>query len=338
MKTVDIYQVDAFTDVVFGGNPAGVVPDARGLDEDTMQKIAREMALSETAFVVDTRGKGPAGFEVRFFTPVAEVDLCGHATIGAFWLLAELGVITKENGPGRDIRGEENRNEKGDGKRGDNNGDGDEVRVYQMTKAGKLPVDILFGCGGAPARVMMTQNLPRIMGEPSRDEIRELERILGAPEGSITGFDGARPQVVSTGLPDLIVPVTSREALLSMRPNMARLADFCTKRGIISVHCFSLETLDPASTVHCRDFSPAVGIPEEAATGTASGATGAYLVLNRLIEVREPVTKIICEQGHVLKRPSLIHVEVASQAGEIASVRVGGSAVTMLRGRMVFGA
>ena len=68
MKTVDIYQVDAFTDVVFGGNPAGVVPDASGLSDDTMQKIAREMALSETAFIIDTRGKGEADFDVRFFT------------------------------------------------------------------------------------------------------------------------------------------------------------------------------------------------------------------------------------------------------------------------------
>lgn len=314
MKTVDIYQVDAFTDVAFGGNPAGVVPDATGLSEETMQKIAREMALSETAFITDTRGKGPADFDVRFFTPVAEVDLCGHATIGAFWLLAELGVIREGC-----------------------KGDGGEVRVHQLTKAGRLPVDILFGCEGAPSRVMMTQNLPEVVGRPSREELHELERILGAPEGCITGFEQATPQVVSTGLPDLIVPVTSREALLSMRPNMAAVADFCVRRGIISVHCFSLEPLDPASTVHCRDFSPAVGVPEESATGTASGATGAYLVLNRLIEVKEPVTKIMCEQGHVLKRPSLIHVEVASQSGEITSVRVGGSAVTVIRGSISVG-
>ncbi len=312
MKTIGIYQVDAFTDVVFGGNPAGVVPDATGLSEEIMQKIAREMALSETAFIIDTRGKGPADFEVRFFTPVAEVDLCGHATIGAFWLLAEMGII---EGKHRDAQ--------------------NEIRVHQLTKAGLLPVDISFGCEGTPSRVMMTQNLPQVVGQ--REELLELERILGAPQGCITGFERSSPQVVSTGLPDLIVPVTSREALLSMRPNMAAVADFCASRGIISLHCFSLETLDPESTVHCRDFSPAVGVPEESATGTASGATGSYLVLNRLIEVKEPVTKIICEQGHILKRPSLIHVEVASRAGEITSVRVGGSAVTVIKGSICRG-
>ncbi|MEX0974586.1 MAG: PhzF family phenazine biosynthesis protein [Bacillota bacterium] len=331
MKEVDIYQVDAFTDVIFGGNPAGVVPDATGLTEDVMQKIAREMALSETAFIIDRRGKSAAvcaccspdlrasratvtaDFDVRFFTPWNEVDLCGHATIGGFWLLAELGMIRLCDG---------------------------ETRVFQQTKAGLLPVDIAGGCEGTPARVMMTQNLPTVVMEPSHEEIEQLEGILGAPQGCVAGFvgpNGARavPQVITTGLPDLIVPVNSREALLSMRPNMAALIDFCNARKIISVHCFSLETLDPAATVHCRDFSPAVGVPEESATGTASGATGGYLVLNRLVPVKEPVTKIVCEQGHILKRPSIIHVEVESHGGQVTNVRVGGSAVTAIKGKVL---
>ena len=79
-------------------------------------------------------------------------------------------------------------------------------------------------------------------------------------------------------------------------------------------------------------FSPAVGVPEESATGTASGATGGYLVLNGLVEVKEPVTKIVCEQGHILRRPSTIHVEVTTDSGRITCVRVGGSAVTVIRG------
>ena len=360
MKEVDIYQVDAFTDVIFGGNPAGVVPDATGLTEDVMQKIAREMALSETAFIIDKRGTWVCGgaprvnfgskdagdlpnsrrgirppavadFDVRFFTPWSEVDLCGHATIGTFWLLAELGII-KLGGAGR----QEGCPECGSA---DRSGDDSETRVLQQTKAGLLPVDIAGGCEGTPARVMMTQNLPTVVMEPGLEETVQLEGILGAPKGCITGFVGpdgrqAVPQVITTGLPDLIVPVNSREALLSMRPNMAALIDFCNARKIISVHCFSLEILDPAATVHCRDFSPAVGVPEESATGTASGATGGYLVLNRLVPVKEPITKIVCEQGYILKRPSTIHVEVESHEGQITNVRVGGSAVTAIRGKV----
>ena len=315
MRELDIYQVDAFTDMVFGGNPAGVVPDATGLSDEIMQKIAREMALSETAFIIDTRGKVPsaADFEVRFFTPWNEVDLCGHATIGSFWLLAELGAIRAAEG---------------------------ETRVVQKTKAGLLPVDIVAGCDGTPSRVMMTQNLPAVVARLAYDEVVELEGILGAPVGCVTAFKNPAnqrsvlPQVISTGLPDLIVPVTSREALFSMRPNMAALIDFCNARKVISVHCFSLETLDPAATVHCRDFSPAVGVPEESATGTASGATGCYLVQNGLVDVEEPLTKMACEQGNILKRPSIIHVEIGSGAGQITSVRVGGSAATCIKGKL----
>jgi len=374
MKELDIYQVDAFTDVIFGGNPAGVVTDATGLTEDVMQKIAREMALSETAFIIDKRGSGPrsgragdADFDVRFFTPWNEVDLCGHATIGGFWLLAELGIIDpreaasgsisderccrslQSNGSAAqadhrhdfsicDERGSMNRPDCLNGSAGEFL-DTSEIRVFQRTKAGLLPVDILAGCGGGLSRVMMTQALPKVVLTLSGEEVRELEAILGAAPGSVSGFVGlngvrAVPQGVTTGLPDLIVPVSSREALLSMRPNNPALIDFCNARELISVHCFSLETLDPAATVHCRDFSPAVGVPEESATGTASGATGAYLVLNKLVPVKEPVTKIVCEQGHILKRPSTIYVKVESRDGEIKSVRVGGSAVTVVRGKI----
>lgn len=314
---IEIYQLDAFTDVPFGGNPAGVVPHAEGLSDEHMQKIAREMNLSETAFVTDLRqakqAPGDPDFLVRFFTPQSEVDLCGHATIATFWLLAELGVISPGHGAGE---AEE------------------EIRVYQKTGAGGLPVDLLFGCEGGPARVMMTQALPQVAFTLDEPEIKQLERILRAPQGSITGFPGPKPQSVSTGLLDLIVPVTSMEALFSMRPDMAALAQYCREREVISVHCFSMDTVDAAATVHCRDFAPAVGIPEEAATGTASGATGAYLVLNQLVDTKQPVTRIICEQGHVMKRPSVIHVEIGMEGREITSVRVGGSAVTVMKGWM----
>lgn len=90
MKKVSIYQVDAFTGKPFAGNPAGVVPEAEGLVGEELQLIAREMNLSETAFVTRSQDAG-ADFDVRFFTPVTEVDLCGHATIATFHLLAELG-------------------------------------------------------------------------------------------------------------------------------------------------------------------------------------------------------------------------------------------------------
>lgn len=318
-----IYQVDAFTQEIFGGNPAGVVPDAYGLSDDVMQKIAREMNLSETAFVVDLRdcqGRGQRSlegesrarpdFEVRFFTPKSEVDLCGHATIATFWLLCELGIIDAKE---KDVR---------------------EVQVFQKTKAGVLPVYLFFGPDGHISRVMMGQNLPFVAFTLDEDEIKELERILGAPAHCVLGFGRSKPQAVSTGLLDLIVPVSSRNALFSLDPDMPSLARYCTQKGIISVHCFTTEVFEPESTVHCRDFAPSVGIPEESATGTASGATAAYLVLNSLVNTEGPVVRIVCEQGYIMERPSSIHAEIGIDGNEIVSVKVGGAAVTVMEGIM----
>lgn len=329
-----IYQVDAFTQEVFGGNPAGVVPDAHGLSDDFMQKIAREMNLSETAFVFDLRdyqGRGQRGledesrarpdFEVRFFTPKSEVDLCGHATIATFWLLCELGIIdAKEKAQKYSLTSTEK--------------DVREVRVFQKTKAGVLPVDLFFGPDGDISRVMMGQNLPFVAFTLDEDEIKELERILGAPKHCVLGFGRSRPQAVSTGLLDLIVPVSSRDALFSLDPDMSSLARYCTQRGVTSVHCFTTDVFEPESTVHCRDFAPSVGIPEESATGTASGATAAYLVLNSLVKTEGPVVRVVCEQGYTMGRPSSIHAEIGIDGNEIVSVKVGGAAVTVIEGIM----
>jgi len=85
-----IFQVDAFTDRVFGGNPAAVVPLEAWLDEAVMQAIAAENALSETAFVA----REGDGWRIRWFTPVAEVALCGHATLATASVLFEEGMVT----------------------------------------------------------------------------------------------------------------------------------------------------------------------------------------------------------------------------------------------------
>ncbi|MBI4419067.1 MAG: PhzF family phenazine biosynthesis protein, partial [Ignavibacteriales bacterium] len=98
MKRISIRHVNAFTTAAYSGNPAGVVPDARGLSEETMQLIARELAMSETAFVLPSTIK-IAGLQIRWFTPATEVPLCGHATIAAFHTLAEEGMYgMRQNG------------------------------------------------------------------------------------------------------------------------------------------------------------------------------------------------------------------------------------------------
>lgn len=323
---LEIWQVDAFTSVPFGGNPAGVVPDARGLDEDLMQKIAREMNISETAFVLagasddspEPGGPRPA-LPVRFFTPTTEVDLCGHATIATFFALALRNRLPSRRNTSTEDPGQ--------------------LVCYQHTRAGDLPVQVLLDDDGHPARVMMAQVPPASRGEPGSEAVAELAAALGA-EVALLGEDPrATPEIVSTGLWDLIVPLPDRKTLWSLEPDFGRLARLCRRLQVVSVHCFTFDALDTGDggeiAAHCRDFAPAVGISEEAATGTASGALGGYLALRGLIPFYDGVARLRCEQGHIMGRPSLIHVRLEAFPEGPPRVWVGGAARLVLEGKIL---
>ncbi|MGF7060624.1 PhzF family phenazine biosynthesis protein [Brassicibacter mesophilus] len=292
---VIIYQVDAFTEKPFGGNPAGVVPDARGLSELHMQRIANEMNLSETAFVIE---KDSRNYEVRFFTPKCEVDLCGHATIATFYVLAQKGYI-------RNI-------------------DNGVITVHQLTKAGKLPVEIYFKDGNVE-KVMMYQGTPCSFGVVN--DTASLASILGISSDNI-GVNGATlcPEIVSTGLADIIVPVRSKAVLDSIDIDFRKLEEFSVKYNALGAHVFCFDE-DSDSTVFCRNFAPAVGINEEAATGTSNGALIHYLKKNNLISRDEMLAK----QGQALNRPSDIFCQIEEKDGSY-TVKVGGKANIVLQG------
>ncbi|MBU3093057.1 PhzF family phenazine biosynthesis protein [Clostridium sp. CM028] len=299
MKKV-IYQVNAFSDLPFGGNPAGVVPNAIGLNYTDMLNIAREMNLSETAFVFPMKDE-EADYEVRFFTPTQEVDLCGHATIGSFFSLASKGIITGT----------------------------DNVKIVkQKTKAGILPVELYFKDNKIDS-VMMTQAKPKFVFDVANTY--ELAQIMGinARDIGISGYS-LIPQAVSTGLTDIMLPVKSLSALKSLNPNYTRLTEYSNNLNIIGVHAFTLETEEDSSTLSCRNFGPAAGINEESATGTSNGALGAYLVKNDVLKFEDNIT-IICEQGYYMNRPSKIIVRLEGSK-ENLTVKVGGKSVIVMEG------
>ncbi|MBX5477285.1 MAG: PhzF family phenazine biosynthesis protein [Clostridia bacterium] len=338
MKRIPVFTVDAFCDEPFGGNPAGVVPRAVGLSAAEMQRIAAELRHSETAFVLPAQEPDSADVRVRFFTPTQEVDLCGHATIATFHLMAERGWLPSV---------------------------GPRTRVRAETGAGTITVEVQWAgrdlADRAIRRVMMEQPRPRFLFELDEAQRAELAGALGVEPG-VLGFvrarDGRRPLplgVVTTGLPDLLVPVESLVALRGLRPDASALASLCRAWGVATVHAFTLETRERRNAAACRSFSPALGIPEEAATGTASGALGAYLVRHGVVPVPEPGARNIVdlvrggeapaadgqavslrlEQGDDMGRPSRIDVEVTVSDGEITGVRVGGRAVTVLEGNLL---
>lgn len=296
-------QLDVFTRQPLAGNPLAVFPDASDLDPKTMQALAREMNLSETTFVTPSP---LATRRVRFFTPAAEIPLAGHPTIGTWWLLAETGALPLQP---TGI-----------------------THVTQETGAGVLPVDI-HAENGKPVRVVMTQAEPQF-GDPVTAGAR-LAKALGGGAGLLPKQPA--PQLVSTGLPQLMVPIRSLaklKALPSGGTGMA-LASVLEALGTGCAMCYALETERPDATVHCRMFAPGLGVPEDPATGSAAGALGCYLVWHGLVRPHDGVAGIVVEQGIEIGRPSLIHVEIAvGNGGEITAVRVGGEAVTVITGEV----
>jgi trans-2,3-dihydro-3-hydroxyanthranilate isomerase len=302
MTQIRIYQVDAFTHIPFGGNPAGVVPDANGLSEQEMQRIARELNCSETAFVLPSE-RPNADLRLRYFTPQEEVDLCGHATISAF---VALGLEHRFEGALPRT-------------------------VILETKAGLLPVIISCDEQGRQL-VLMTQAAPQF--RPCEITRAEVARLLGLVEADL---DPELPLGLAyTGLWDLMIPIRTLDAFARMKPDLDALAACNRKLGVTSTHCYSLEVVEPTSHLHARNFAPAVGIPEDPASGTANGALAAFLLQHGVLTPKREQVRLIVEQGFECNRPSYVYVELDGEPCSPRTVRVGGSAVPVFQGTMQF--
>lgn len=281
-----IYLVDAFTDKAFGGNPAGVCISREPLSEEVMAKVAKEWRLSETAFITPVDRNL---FQVRFFTPVAEVDLCGHATIASFYVLGKEGFIHPLH---------------------------KETVVEQMTKVGRLGVRILAE-GREIQQIWMEQGRPEDFGAYEGRDL--LERLLSLSYDDMT-LPGTTltPRLLSTGLKDLFIPVKSKDVLNGISVDAFSAQRLYDDVKALSVHAFTMEE----GVVYQRNFSPVLGIEEEAATGTSTGALYAWLK-------REHLTSedFFAIQGEVMGRPSKIYAK--EEAGRIF---VGGSARILMAG------
>lgn len=296
MKRVRVKQVDAFTTVPFGGNPAGVVTDAAGLTPSEMQAIAREMNLSETAFVTPS---SVADFRVRFFTPLKEIGLAGHPTIATMHALAEEGRIALQEGA---------------------------AVVTQELNVGVLPVEI-HSAGGVVGQIVMTQKRPEFMATYPHSDWAP---ALGV---ALDNLDTRYPiQTVSTGTPQLMILVRSLRVLETMKPDLNRMAALSEGADFFSVHVFCLGGYSPEAHVHARHFAPTAGVPEDPVTGSASGGMGAYLVRYGLVDK----LRLVAEQGHIVGRPGTVHIEVIKEGGDLAAVKVGGRAVTVMQGELFF--
>lgn len=289
-----LYRMAAFTDMATGGNPAGVVLGAGRLTPEGMQKLAKEVGFSETAFVMASKR---ADFRLRFFTPVAEVDLCGHATVAAFNLMRELGVIG--------------------------------IGLYrQETKAGLFKIKVF------EKDIYMEQKRPQFFEVLSKDEAKNFFKgrfgecstaDIGSP---IIGKQNANSvdlpiQIVSTGLKDIIIPVKDLETLVNLKPDIPLIKRISKRYGVVGIHAFSLQSISHGDA-HARNFAPLYGIDEEAATGTANGALACYLMKYLGGAYKGQFT---IEQGHCMGRPAKIKVSLHCKGDQVNEVYVGGGAV-----------
>ncbi|MEZ4766990.1 MAG: PhzF family phenazine biosynthesis protein [Caldilineales bacterium] len=307
MPTYSFVQVDVFSDTPFGGNPLAVFYDARGLSGSQMQQLALEMNLSETTFVLPPETPG-ADFKVRIFTPTAELPFAGHPLVGTHWVLAALGRVPLRE-PVTEVTFELG------------------VGLRQAT---------LHVAGGNVTQVVTDHQPPQFLSAATGGQIERLAAALRLPAAAILDT-GKPPQVVSTGYRQLFVPGRSLAEVAAINANgldVPALIGLCRELDLPGpdVAVFSLQTSLPGRDVHMRFFAPHQGIPEDPATGSASGGLGSYLVHHGLVAATPPVTTIHTEQGIEMNRPSKVTVLVEGTSDHIDMVRVTGDVVQVMTG------
>ena len=295
MPIYPFMQVDAFTDRPLTGNPCAVVLDADDLDEADMLAIAREMNLSETAFV---RHSTMAEFCVRYFTPAEEIPLAGHPTIATTFTLVQTGRIKLSE---------------------------EQMTIQLELKHGPIQVEI-YAQEGKIERIVMTQRKPQFLSLHDPAQVLPIFGLAAAD-----ALPGAAFQTVSTGTPQLMAPLRSLEALRRARLDIAAYERYRARSDFFSPHLFCLQGVTPAGRTFARHFGTPPDLLEDPFTGSATGGMAAYLWHYGLID-RPTFT---AEQGHWMGRPGTGEVEVIGPPDDIETVKVGGQAALVLRGEII---
>jgi trans-2,3-dihydro-3-hydroxyanthranilate isomerase len=292
-------QVDVFTDRVFGGNPLAVFFDADGLDDGTMQAIAREMNLSETVFLLPPSHPEYAA-RLRIFTPAREIPFAGHPTIGTAWVLATHGLLPADQ------------------------------RAATLEE-GIGPVSIrLEGDPRQPSFVWLADRPPAFGA--TFDDRAGFSRALGLAESDL--LPDAPIVVGSTGNPKLYIPLRDRATVDRAALDVAALLPLFGDQARQGLYIFAPDPDPAARRVYGRMFAPHTsGVPEDPATGSAVGALASYLVRHGLVQDAPQLT-IVCEQGTKMGRQSFLHIHLSPGDGDTRAIEVGGGTVPVLEGTL----
>ncbi|MCL8011480.1 PhzF family phenazine biosynthesis protein [Streptomyces sp. AS02] len=268
-QVTDVLHYTAFSSHPDGGNPAGVVLDASGLDDAAMLAIAARLGYSESAFLTGSpegvAGEAGRAFTVRYFSPRAEVPFCGHATIATAVALAE------RIGPGD---------------------------LVFATRAGTVPVTVTEGADGT-LRATLTSVEPRIE-EIAPEELAEALAALGWPPADLDPL--LPPRIAFAGARHLVLAAGTRERLADLSYDFERLAALMRKLDLTTVQLVWRAT---DTVFHVRDPFPIGGVVEDPATGAAAAAFGAYARELALVPEESVLT---LHQGEDMGRPGLLTV------------------------------
>jgi trans-2,3-dihydro-3-hydroxyanthranilate isomerase len=295
MRSTPFHIVDVFAEQKYAGNQLAVFRNAGGLSGDTMQKLAKEMGFSETTFILsDTEQDG--GYDVRIFTPAAEVPFAGHPTLGTACILRQ--EIIRKPVP----------------------------RVTLNLKVGQIPVAFERQADGGDI-VWMT---PKEAAFGETFDTREIAPLLTIRESDI---DESFPiQSASTGLPFVLLPLRNLEAVRRAGVIKDKWLEWVKSRQAKMIFVFCRETIDRVHHIHARAFADYYGIAEDPATGSANSCFAAYLVKHRYFGASQINVRV--EQGYEIGRPSLIYLRAQDLGGTI-HVEVGGKVVLIAQGRLL---
>lgn len=289
MGKINYSIVDVFSQGKYTGNQLAVFKNAENISNSKMQQIAKEINFSETTFILSDTKKDD-GYDVRIFTPNEEIPFAGHPTLGTAYIIQNELV-----------------------------GEPMEKLILNF-KAGQIPVTFNI----QEQILWMKQN------KPTFGRILDKNKVSAVLNTDIEYIDDRFPiQEVSTGLPVIIVPLKSLEAVKKVSINKEKYFELIKNTDAKAIMVFSPETYNSENDLNVRDFADYFGIPEDAATGSSNGCLAAYLVKYRYFEKSEIHIRV--EQGYEIKRPSLLFLKANDENGEII-VNVGGKVEKIAQG------
>lgn len=287
--------VSVFASGPDGGNPAPIVVDAAGMTDADMQQVARSHG-HESGFVFPAPAGSGCDFEFRFWVPNHEMSMCGHATVGALWLLERLGRLP-----------------------------GDSYTI--LTRSGRVEAKVgeraeQGAAHGAEqgARIEISQPLGHVDPLPDADSSRAaIVDVLGLNADDLLPLP---VQNAATSRVKTLVPLKSVATLDRLTPDFSRIEALCERIGSTGLYPYAVS--DPgAQVVDARQFPSSSGYPEDAATGIAASALAFGLLSNGMVEASQ--RRIAIRQGRAMQRPSEISVRFRLDQGRPAGCWLGGA-------------